>query len=111
MSPHEDSTAIAEFILANGVTRCPTVCLVPTHGSISLTDRLALRRRTQQREAFRQERARQAWLRAFGWNHGWMIEQGPNDPVLPRRGQAAAGTAAMLGGAGRSDLSIWSTAS
>jgi hypothetical protein len=111
MSLQENSTAIAEFILANGVTRCPTVCLVPTYGSVSLADRLALRRRAEQREASRRQRAREAWLRSLGWNHGCMIEQRPNGPALPRRGQAPAATAATLGRAGSSDLAPWSTAS
>ena len=84
MPPQEDSAAIAEFILANGVTRCPTVCLAPTHGSVSLADRLALRRRAQQREAFRRQRARELWLRALGWNHECMIEQRQDARALPR---------------------------
>jgi hypothetical protein len=84
VSPHQDRTAIAEFILTNGVTRCPTVCLVPTHGSVSLADRLALRRRAEQREAFRRLRARDAWLRARGWNHECTIEQRQEARALPR---------------------------
>jgi hypothetical protein len=75
---------IAEFIVANGVTRCPTVCLVPTHGSVGLADRLALKRRAEQREAVRRLRARNAWLRALGWNDECMIEQRQGAPALPR---------------------------
>jgi hypothetical protein len=84
MSPQEDCAAIADFILANGVTRCPTACLVPTRGSVSLADRLALRRRAEQREASRRQRARDAWLRALGCNDGWLIEQRLDAPALPR---------------------------
>jgi hypothetical protein len=84
MSPQEDRAAIAEFILANGVTRCPTVCLVPSRGSVSLADRLTLRRRAEQREAFRRQRAHDARLRALGWNHEWMIEQRQETRALSR---------------------------
>jgi hypothetical protein len=84
MPPQEDRAAIAEFILAKGVTRCPTVCLVPTHASVSLADRLALRRRAEQREALRRQRARDAWVRALGWNHECMIDERQDAPAHPR---------------------------
>ncbi len=59
----EYESEIAAFIRAKGVTRCPTVCLVPTQGSTDPADRAALRRRAEHYETVRQERAKQAWVR------------------------------------------------
>jgi hypothetical protein len=63
MSPQNYEAEIAAFIRAKGVTRCPTACAAPTHASGSDADREALRRRAEQLEALRQEKARQAWSR------------------------------------------------
>ena len=49
---------IAAFIRRNGITRCPTACAAPTHASGNAADRAALRRRAEEREALREERAR-----------------------------------------------------
>jgi hypothetical protein len=38
------------------VTRCPTACIVPTHGSVPEADRAALRSHVAVMEAARQER-------------------------------------------------------
>jgi len=61
MSQHDDD-AIAAFIRASGVTRCPTACVAPTQAVIAATDRLALSQLTEQREVFweakREARAR-----------------------------------------------------
>jgi hypothetical protein len=46
------------------ITRCPTACAAPTHGSGSANDRAALRQRAERLEAIRQDKARQAWARA-----------------------------------------------
>jgi hypothetical protein len=46
--------AVAEFIRANGVTRCPTACLVPTDGLVDVADRLALAEYAVKRERLRQ---------------------------------------------------------
>ncbi len=66
MSQQEYDTAIAEFIRVKGVTRCPTVCAVPTQGSVSPSDCLALRRRAEHLDAVRREKVRREWLRATG---------------------------------------------
>jgi hypothetical protein len=63
MSPRDQEDAIAAFIRARGVTRCPTACAAPTQGSADAADRDALRRRGEQREAARQRRLRLAPLR------------------------------------------------
>jgi hypothetical protein len=60
MSSTEYEAAIAAFIRAKGVTRCPTACAAPTHASGGEADRAALRQRAERREMMRQEKARQA---------------------------------------------------
>ena len=53
MSDMEYAKAIAEFMSRKGVTRCPTVCVVPTHASVAEADRVALRNYDAAREAAR----------------------------------------------------------
>ncbi len=55
MSPGNYEAEIAAFILAKGVTRCPTACAAPTHASGNATDRAALQRRAERLEALRAE--------------------------------------------------------
>jgi hypothetical protein len=43
MSQTEYDVAISDFLRSKGVTRCPTACVAPTHGSTAETDRAALR--------------------------------------------------------------------
>ena len=65
MSYLDEQVAIAEFIRTKGITRCPTACLLPTQGSVTVADKVALWRHAQQREELRQERLRSmpdAWL-------------------------------------------------
>jgi hypothetical protein len=52
-SDTDHAAAIAEFMRKKGVTRCPTVCVVATHGSTSEADRSALRNYNEAREAAR----------------------------------------------------------
>lgn len=47
------AAALAEFMRKKGVTRCPTVCVVPTRASTSEADRAALRNYNETREAAR----------------------------------------------------------
>jgi hypothetical protein len=56
MSQSEYETAVAEFIRSKGIIRCPTVCLVPTQGSVAIADRVALRRRAKRFEELRTEK-------------------------------------------------------
>jgi hypothetical protein len=67
MSQTEYEAAVAAFIRSKGITRCPTVCLAPTHGSVAATDRMALRRRAEHLEEVRQEKLRNAWRAACLW--------------------------------------------
>ncbi len=53
MSETEYASAVAEFMSRKGVTRCPTVCIVPTHASVAEADRAALRDYDAAREAAR----------------------------------------------------------
>ena len=54
----EYAAAVAEFLRKKGVTRCPTVCAVPTRGNVPDADRLALRNYNEAREAARLEKLR-----------------------------------------------------
>ena len=65
MSQTEYETAVAEFIRSKGITRCPTVCLAPTQGSVAVADRMALQRRAEQLEELRQARIHDAWRNAI----------------------------------------------
>jgi hypothetical protein len=58
MSDAEYADAVAEFMRNKGVTRCPTVCIVPTHASVGEEDRTALRSYNEAREAARLAKAR-----------------------------------------------------
>lgn len=58
--------AVAEFIRTRGVTRCPTACVLPTQGSVTLIDREALEehalRRAELRRVRSATRAQQFWI-------------------------------------------------
>jgi hypothetical protein len=56
MSHAEYEAAIAAFIRAKGVTRCPTACVVRTQGTVSPADQEELRRRADQIESRRGRR-------------------------------------------------------
>lgn len=56
MSRNEYEAAVADFIRTNGVTRCPTACVVRTQGIVSPADREALRRRAAEDETRRHGR-------------------------------------------------------
>jgi hypothetical protein len=58
MTKAEDEVAVAEFLRKKGVTRCPTVCVVPTHAEVAEADRAAYRDYVAAREAARLERRR-----------------------------------------------------
>ena len=57
MSQHDDETAVAEFIRAKGVTRCPTVCANATQANLTSTDRAELKRHAEAQEAVRLARS------------------------------------------------------
>ena len=43
MSKADYEAAVAAFLRTKGVTRCPTVCAVPTQATVAEADRLAYR--------------------------------------------------------------------
>ena len=59
-------SVIAEFIRTNGITRCPTACVLPTQGSIDAADQAALEKHAVAQERLRQAKAA-ASARLF-WN-------------------------------------------
>jgi hypothetical protein len=58
MTETDYAKQVAEFMAKKGVTRCPTVCVVPTHASVGEADRTALRDYDAAREAARQTKLR-----------------------------------------------------
>ena len=66
MTQEEHEAAVAAFIHARGITRCPTACVGRTQGRVAESDRLVLRRRDEELEAIREERLRHAASRGFG---------------------------------------------
>jgi hypothetical protein len=56
VSPAEYHMAIAIFLEARGVTRCPTVCAAPTQATIADADRAAYRDYVALREMERRQK-------------------------------------------------------
>lgn len=56
MTEAEYQAAIAAYLAKHGVTRCPTVCVVPTQAKIAEHDRAAYRDYVAAKEAARLER-------------------------------------------------------
>lgn len=65
MSRHDDEMAVAEFIRAKGVTRCPTVCANVTQASLTSTDRAELERHAEAQEAVRLARSQFHYSKAL----------------------------------------------
>jgi hypothetical protein len=56
VSETDYEAAVAAFLRTKGVTRCPTVCVVPTQATIAEADRAAYRDYVAAREAARAEK-------------------------------------------------------
>jgi hypothetical protein len=56
MTDEEYQAAVAAYLAKKGVTRCPTVCVVPTQAKIAEGDRAAYRDYIATKEAARSER-------------------------------------------------------
>jgi hypothetical protein len=56
MSEDDYEAAVAAFLRTKGVTRCPTVCVVPTQATVAEADRAAYRDYVAAREAARLEK-------------------------------------------------------
>jgi hypothetical protein len=57
----EDCDAVGEFIRSKGITRCPTACVLPTQGLISVADQIALEQYAVARDRVHRERAVARW--------------------------------------------------
>ena len=57
----DDLDPIAKFIRTNGITRCPTACLLPTQASILAADRAALEQHAVARDRMHREQAAARW--------------------------------------------------
>ena len=66
MNGDEYHAAVAAFIRAKGVTRCPTACALPTQGTVPLADRAALADYAMARDQWREKR--QALTRERQWH-------------------------------------------
>jgi hypothetical protein len=51
MAGEEDTAAVDAFIRNNGVTRCPTACVLPTQATPDAADRVALARHAASHDA------------------------------------------------------------
>jgi hypothetical protein len=56
MTDSEYQAAVAAYLTKNSVTRCPTVCVVPTRTKIAESDRAAYRDYVATKESARSER-------------------------------------------------------
>jgi hypothetical protein len=56
MRQEEHEAAITAFIRSNGITRCPTACVLPTQGSVAPSDRAALANHAAARRRARQQK-------------------------------------------------------
>jgi hypothetical protein len=65
MSEADYEAAVAAFLSTKGVTRCPTVCAVPTQATVADADRAAYRDYIAAQETARQEKLKSAQLAHF----------------------------------------------
>ena len=56
MSEADYEAAVAAFLRTKGVTRCPTVCVIPTQATVAEEDRAAYRDHVATQEAARAEK-------------------------------------------------------
>jgi hypothetical protein len=65
MSDADYQAAVDAFLSTKGVTRCPTVCVVPTQATVTEADRAAYRDYVAARETARQEKQKSAQMVHF----------------------------------------------
>ena len=58
MSEADYEAAVAAYLRTKGVTRCPTVCVVPTQATVTEADRAAYRDYVAAKEAARAEKVK-----------------------------------------------------
>ncbi len=59
--PENEREAVAEFIRTNGITRCPTACVLPTQGVVTVADQVALEEHAAARDSLRQAQVAAHW--------------------------------------------------
>ena len=65
MSKADYEAAVAAFLSTRGITRCPTVCAVPTQATVAEADRMAYRDYVMAKETSRLEKLKSAKLVHF----------------------------------------------
>jgi len=65
MSDADYQAAVAAFLRTRGVTRCPTVCAVPTQATVAEADRAAYRDYVIAKETARLEKLKSAQMAHF----------------------------------------------
>ncbi len=65
MSEADYKAAVAAFLSTNRVTRCPTVCVVPTQATVAEADRAAYRDYITAKETARLEKMKSAQMVHF----------------------------------------------
>jgi hypothetical protein len=65
MSEADYEAAVAAFLRTKGVTRCPTVCVVPTQATVAESDRAAYRDYVAAKETARLEKLKSAQIIQF----------------------------------------------
>ena len=65
MSDADYQAAVAAFLSTKGVTRCPTVCAVPTQATVAEADRAAYRDYVIAKETARLEKLKSAQMAHF----------------------------------------------
>ena len=65
MSDADYEAAVAAFLRTRGVTRCPTVCAVPTQATVADADRAAYRDYITAQETARLEKLKSAQVVPF----------------------------------------------
>ena len=65
MSQADYEAAVAAFLSTRGVTRCPTVCAVPTQATVGDADRAAYRDYVTAKEMARLEKLKSAQMVHF----------------------------------------------
>ena len=102
-SEYEAAVAAFAFTRAKGVTRCPTVCVVRTQGSVPAADCAELRRYEVAREMARREKItatsrllgfrvaplprRSASIVSDGASVGWRRDKSANDSIIATQPQ------------------------
>ena len=56
MSEADYEAAVAAFLRTKGVTRCPTVCVIPTQATVAEADRAAYREHVAAQDSARAEK-------------------------------------------------------